>query len=393
MADKADKRNLNEALQRLRADREAVPWTERRELAASLAEALAAGPKSEAAMALVHLLADDPKPEVRKEIADLLILVPQDEFAKLAARLSEDSSSFVQKAVIRALDRRRKGQKETQRRRQEFEHVASQYASIEKMHGALAAERARKIADEQFDCLVGATVHDIRGILNPLKTGFSSLLEQLKFENVDPKALRENLARMNERLAFLERFVDDMREYSQVTPGERRRERIVDVVNEAKSVVVDDLKARSFDLDAIALAIDVPENVTAEIARHQIVSAVAHVLKNAFESFEGKTSDVKRITVQARVVPDDLVEIVVTDNGSGIAADDLADIRQFRPGTSTKKNRGGTGFGLPTARRRAAAHGGSLSIESEDGKGTVVTITLPLEQEEGEDETPSACDR
>ena len=83
-------------------------------------------------------------------------------------------------------------------------------------------------------------------------------------------------------------------------------------------------------------------------------------------------------------MPDERVEIVVTDNGAGIATDDLVDIRQFRPGTSTKKNQGGTGFGLPTAYRYAVAHGGGLAVESEEAQGTVVTITLPLEQEEGE---------
>jgi len=384
MADKADNTNFAEMLQRLRMDRESIPWTERRELAASLGDALAAEPKDETALALLYLLADDPKPEVRKEVADLLILAPQDDFTKLAARLSQDTSSFVQRAVERAMDRRRRGMRESQRRRQGFEHVESQYASIEKMHGALAAERARKIADEQFDCLVGATVHDIRGILNPLKTGLSSLLDHVKSGTLDEKAIRDSLARMHERLAYLERFVDDMRDYSQATPAERRRERIADVVSEARSVVMDNLKARGFDLDAVALTVEVPENLTAQVARHQIVSAVAHVLKNAFESFEGRSADSRRITVNARLVPDERVEIVVADNGSGIAADDLADIRRFRPGTSTKKNQGGTGFGLPTAHRYAMAHGGGLAIESEEDKGTVVTITLPLEQEEGE---------
>ena len=384
MADPTDKLNLDDALQRLRADRESMPWAERREIAASLGEALAADAKSATALAILHLLADDPKPEVRKEIADLLIMLPQDDFTKLAARLSQDTSSFVQRAVERAMDRRRRGMKESQRRRHGFEHVESQYASIEKMHGALAAERARKIADEQFDCLVGSTVHDIRGILNPLKTGLSSLMDHIKSGSLDEKALRESLTRMSERLAYLERFVDDMRDYSQATPAERRRERIADVVNEAKSVVVDNLKTRGFDLDAVAMAVEVPENVTAEIARHQIVSAVVHVLKNAFESFEGKAPGPKQIEVRARLIANERVEIVVTDNGSGIAADDLVDIRQFRPGTSTKKNQGGTGFGLPTAYRYAMAHGGGLAIESEEDKGTVVTITLPLEQEEGE---------
>jgi signal transduction histidine kinase len=139
--------------------------------------------------------------------------------------------------------------------------------------------------------------------------------------------------------------------------------------------------------------VNVPENITAEIARHQVVAAVAHVLKNAFEVFDTGASGLKKIEVRSRVVDDESVEIVVSDNGSGISTDDLLDIRQFKPGTSTKKNQGGTGFGLPTAYRYAVAHGGSLAIESEEGKGTTVTITLPLEQEEGEDENPSACDR
>ena len=382
MPEPAASRNLEDVLERLRADRESVPWTERRELAASLAGLLASDPKPEAAMAFLYLLAEDPKPEVRKEIADLLVLVPQDDLTRLAAQLSDDTSSFVQRAVARALDRRRRGMKETQRRRQGFEHVESQYASIERIHGALAAERARKIADEQFDCLVGATVHDIRGILNPLKTGLSSLLDHVKADTLDEKALRDSLTRMNERLAYLERFVDDMRDYSQATPAERRRERIADLVNEAKSVVLDNLKTRGFDLEVVSLAVEAPESVTAEVARHQIVSAVAHVLTNAFESFAGKPSGPKEIAIHARLVSDDRVEIVVTDNGTGIAADDLVDIRQFRPGTSTKKNQGGTGFGLPTAYRYAVAHGGGLAIESEEDKGTVVTITLPIEQEE-----------
>ena len=361
-----------------------MPWSERRELAASLAEPLASLVATDTALEILRLLAGDPKPEVRKEVADLLVLVPREVFEPLAARLADDTSAFVQNAVARALDRRRRGMQDTQRRRQGFEHVETQYASIERFHGTLAAERARRIADEQFDCLVGATVHDIRGILNPLKARLTSLIEQCKAGAMDGRLLGEGLSLMNDRLAYLERFVDDMRDYSRATPAERRRERIAGVVQEAKAVTLDNLKSRGADVDAISLALDAPENVTAEVARHQIVSAVTHVLKNALESFEGVSGVQPQITVHARLVPGDRVEIVVADNGSGIAPDDLADIRQFRPGTSTKKNRGGTGFGLPTAHRYALAHGGGLSIESEEGRGTVVTITLPVEQEENE---------
>lgn len=379
-----DNPNLAAALDRLRASLEDMPWSERRELAASLAEPLASQATPDTALEILRLLADDPKPEVRKEVADLLVLVPREVFEPLAARLADDTSAFVQKAIARALDRRRRGMQDAQRRRQGFEHVETRYAFIERFHGALAAERARRIADEQFDCLVGATVHDIRGILNPLKARLTSLIEQRKAGAMNGQVFGEGLSLMNDRLAYLERFVDDMRDYSRATPAERRRERIADVVHEAGTVVLDNLKSRGIDAEAIKLTVEAPENVTAEVARHQIVSAVAHVLKNSFESFEDNPGR-PQITVRARLVPGDRVEIVVADNGSGIAADDLADIRQFRPGTSTKKNRGGTGFGLPTAHRYALAHGGGLAIESEEGCGTEVTITLPVEQEEIEE--------
>jgi two-component system sensor histidine kinase HydH len=64
----------------------------------------------------------------------------------------------------------------------------------------------------------------------------------------------------------------------------------------------------------------------------------------------------------------------VTDTGAGIAPE--LQPRVFDPYFSTKKS--GTGLGLPTVRRVAAEHGGSLQLESEVGKGTQFTLRLPL---------------
>ena len=384
VANMANKSKLDRALECLQANREAIAWAERRDLAASLADALDDSQCAETALAIVHILANDSKPEVRKEVADLLLKVPDDDFNKLAARLSEDTSSFVQKAVERALDRRRKGVRESQQRRRTVDQVEAQLDSIEKYHGKLAADRARKLADKQFDVLVGTTIHDIRGILSPLKTSISTLQSHLNSGQLDRKICRENLDKMEDRLVFLERFVNDMRAYSQATPGQRHRERVADMVKEATGIVLDELKGRRYDLDAVSLSDTVSENLTAEVARHQIVAAITHVLKNAFEAFEmtSTSQQDRRIEIRAATTDDESVEIVIRDNGPGIAAEDLSNIRTFNPGTTTKKNQGGTGFGLPTAQRYASAHGGSLTIESEEGQGVVVTITLPIDQEE-----------
>lgn len=67
------------------------------------------------------------------------------------------------------------------------------------------------------------------------------------------------------------------------------------------------------------------------------------------------------------------VRVVVTDTGGGISPDDLEHV--LDPFFSTKGD--GTGLGLPIARQIAAAHGGSLKIESVPGDGTRVEVRLP----------------
>ena len=75
------------------------------------------------------------------------------------------------------------------------------------------------------------------------------------------------------------------------------------------------------------------------------------------------------------------IELIIADNGIGFGEEELEQIRQFLPCEITLKT-DGTGFGLPTAKRYVAAHGGTLRIESAPGTGTTVTVTLPREQRE-----------
>jgi len=72
------------------------------------------------------------------------------------------------------------------------------------------------------------------------------------------------------------------------------------------------------------------------------------------------------------------VELVVSDTGSGMASDQLAQI--FQPFYTTKAH--GIGLGLPITRRLIEDHGGSLRVESQLGYGTAITIHLPVLSEE-----------
>jgi signal transduction histidine kinase len=68
------------------------------------------------------------------------------------------------------------------------------------------------------------------------------------------------------------------------------------------------------------------------------------------------------------------ISLSLIDTGSGMTPEVLS--RLFRPFFSTKP--GGTGLGLATTRRIIRAHGGSLAVQSEVGKGTKFTIRLPV---------------
>jgi signal transduction histidine kinase len=69
------------------------------------------------------------------------------------------------------------------------------------------------------------------------------------------------------------------------------------------------------------------------------------------------------------------VELQIGDTGVGMDRDALE--RVFEPYFSTKAV--GTGLGLTIAKRNIELHGGTIGVDSEPGRGTVVRVLIPLE--------------
>ena len=108
--------------------------------------------------------------------------------------------------------------------------------------------------------------------------------------------------------------------------------------------------------------------------RQRLEQVIKNLLSNAVKFTESGT-----VSLTVTSMPDDGIAFVVRDSGIGIAADQQESIFEaFRQADGTTNRRyGGTGLGLSISRDLAALLGGSISVTSEPGKGSVFTLVLP----------------
>ena len=97
--------------------------------------------------------------------------------------------------------------------------------------------------------------------------------------------------------------------------------------------------------------------------------AFQNVIANAVDAMpEGGT-----LTIESKKTKHTVI-FKFSDTGEGIPKDAMAKL--WTPLFTTKAK--GMGFGLPISKRMVEGHGGSVQIESVEGKGTTISITLPI---------------
>ena len=216
--------------------------------------------------------------------------------------------------------------------------------------------------------LAGGLAHELK---NPLSTiGLHlDLLTETWLDEDDPRArrtiktleiLRQEVGRLDDILHdFLAFARTDRIELADLDLNEEV-ERVVEFVSpeaQARGVQI-----RTFlDYDLPALPLD----------SGRLRQALLNLLINARQALEGSGG---QVTVITRREGDDAV-LEVVDDGPGMDAETLS--RCFDVYFSSKK--GGSGLGLPTVRRIAEAHGGSMELESSPRHGTRAVMRLPLD--------------
>ncbi len=144
-------------------------------------------------------------------------------------------------------------------------------------------------------------------------------------------------------------------------------------LNQVAAEVVDLMASRAEELGVELVWHPARDMPTLMFDPEGLNRAILNVVTNAIDACDEREDG--RVTVSTRY--DDankLAQVIVADNGAGIAPDDLEAI--FTVFVSRKGGRG-TGLGLPVTRKILEEHGGQIHVESTVGKGSRFTMDLP----------------
>jgi signal transduction histidine kinase len=213
--------------------------------------------------------------------------------------------------------------------------------------------------------LAGSFIHEIKNHLGTLGLNLQLLAED--FEEPQSQRERRALERIQRLQTECQRLVEVSNDFLRFARAEELNLAAADLV-----AVIEELvdfftpTARQAQIDIKCyLPADLPPVL---LDRDLFKQALLNLMLNAAQAMP----DGGQITLQAARLPDGVV-LHLIDTGKGMSREVLA--RVFRPFFSTKP--GGTGLGLPTARKIIAAHQGNLSVQSEVDRGTKFTIRLP----------------
>lgn len=371
-------RLLPAVLAALKEDADSISWPERVAIVHTLRAAITSTPLALDAVAVLELLAADPKPEVRQAVASLLTVLSDADFTRVQAKLAYDDNAFVRKSVERAVEKRQKAARAAAKTMIGVDQVAQELDTLRERHGDAAARQAWEICERQTEMLVGSMVHDLRSILTHLKAN-TTTLAQLATSR-EPSRSATVAARAKDDIEFLERTIRDMEEFTKPLTSERAEHSLAQLARSAHEIAAESVRSDGQDPGKVQVRIDVPDRIRLNAAKHLIVTALANVIKNAYEALVGSRAGGDPGRIEIAAAEDGLwAELIVRDNGMGFSPEEAGALLLRTPGRRNKTKRNSTGYGLPNAVRNLAAHGGTIRFESEEGKGTSVIIRLPLE--------------
>ncbi|MFN8594439.1 MAG: PAS domain S-box protein [Thermomicrobiales bacterium] len=237
----------------------------------------------------------------------------------------------------------------------------------------------RQRAEEERADFLDAVAHDIR---NPLGTiiGRAQLLDRrLGRDAVDRDMLHADLAEIAAAAMRANGMLDELIDAARIRLGQPLELWLapVDLVALAAAAVA--VAQHQGTTERHTLNLIAPEPLIGAWDRARLARAIDNLLSNAIKYSPGGSAVTVTLTREEDQDAHSWAVVSVADEGVGIPADDLPSIfGRFRRGGNVAGLIHGSGIGLAAVHQIAAQHGGTISVESRVGEGSVFTMRLPL---------------
>jgi two-component system sensor histidine kinase SenX3 len=225
-------------------------------------------------------------------------------------------------------------------------------------------------------------VHEVRrdfvaNISHELKTpigALSLLSEAVLSASDDPASVVKFASRMQLEAKRLTDLVQEIINLSRLQDSDPLRIASENVVLELINEAVDLVKTTS-EAKGISVSISEIPNVTVLGDGDQLIMAIHNLLENAINYSPNNTN----VSISSSI-EDDIIEIVVTDQGIGIPESELDRIfeRFYRVDPARSRETGGTGLGLSIVKHVASKHGGEIKVWSSPNVGSSFALRLPI---------------
>jgi len=232
---------------------------------------------------------------------------------------------------------------------------------MREMADAIDAGRKRAAEAERLKAYresARRVAHELKNPLTPIRFA----IDRLKRES--PPNLHDTIDVLAVESARLERIARAFAEFGRLPEGPAAEVDIGELVRYSASAATS---------PGVEISVSAPEDLPRVSGHHDaLAGALSNAILNAVDACDGKG----HISITAspdRLRGKDAVSIEIADDGSGIAANELAHI--WEPYVTHKP--GGTGLGLAIARQAVLAHDGTVEATSTLGEGTRIRFILP----------------
>jgi PAS domain S-box-containing protein len=216
---------------------------------------------------------------------------------------------------------------------------------------------------------VANAVHDLSSPITALGT-------RLYLLKKTPERLADHVSILEEQILHLKDLVTDLRSLSELDRGLAAltletinfNELVMKIFNQYEPL------AASKNLQmSVSLTRDAP---LLRLDRRKVDRIIVNLVANAIHY----TLDGGKIDIKTQLMDGNLI-LSVQDEGIGISKEDLPHIfeRFYRSDDARSTNNTGTGLGLSIVKEMITAHGGTITVESEVGKGSIFTVKFPLQ--------------